>query len=159
MIRLNVVSTVHLVKHVAQDMAARHAGRILITGSIAGTMPGSFQSVYNGTKAFLNSWGEAIREELKDQGVVVTVLMPGATETNFFHRADMDDTKVGQDKKMDPAPVAEAGFKALMADDDHVVAGFKNKFQVLMTNILPDPALAKLHRDMAQPNAEKEAAE
>ena len=159
MIRLNVVSTVHLVKHVAQDMAARRSGRILITGSIAGTMPGSFQSVYNGTKAFLNSWGEAIREELKDQGVVVTVLMPGATETNFFHRAEMDDTKVGEGKKMDPAPVAEAGFKALMADDDHVVAGLKNKFQVLMTNILPDPALAKLHRDMAQRNAEKEAAE
>lgn len=159
MIELNVVGTVHLVKHVARGMAARRAGRILITGSIAGLMPGSFQSVYNGTKAFLDSWGEAIREELKEQDVVVTVLMPGATETNFFHRAEMDDTKVGQSKKMEAAPVAEAGFKALMANDDHVVAGFKNKFQALMTNILADPALAKMHRDMAQPNAEKEAAE
>ncbi len=159
MIELNVVGTVHLVKHVAKDMAARRSGRILITGSIAGLMPGSFQSVYNGTKAFLDSWGEAIREELKEQDVVVTVLMPGATETEFFHRAGMDDTKVGEGKKMDAAPVAEAGFKALMADDDHVVAGFKNKFQALMTNILPDPALAKMHRDMAQPESDKQAAE
>lgn len=155
MIELNVVSTVHLVKHVAKDMAARKSGRILITGSIAGLMPGSFQSVYNGTKAFLDSWGEAIREELKEDKVVVTVLMPGATETEFFHRAGMDDTKVGEGKKMDAAPVAEAGFKALMADDDHVVAGFKNKFQALMTNVLPDPVLAKMHRDMAQPESDK----
>ena len=157
LIQLNVASQVHLVKHVARAMAARGKGRILITGSIAGLMPGSFQSVYNGSKAFLNSWGEAIREELKEQGVVVTVLMPGATETNFFHRADMDDTKVGESKKMPAADVAKIGFDALMSDDDHVVAGFKNKLQAVMTNILPDPALAKMHRDMAQPNAEKAA--
>jgi short-subunit dehydrogenase len=157
LIQLNVASQVHLVKHVARAMAARGKGRILITGSIAGLMPGSFQSVYNGSKAFLNSWGEAIREELKEQGVVVTVLMPGATETNFFHRADMDDTKVGESKKMPAADVAKIGFDALMADDDHVVAGFKNKLQAVMSNVLPDPALAKLHRDMAQPNAEKAA--
>jgi short-subunit dehydrogenase len=159
MIQLNVASQVHLVKHVARAMAARREGRILITGSIAGLMPGSFQSVYNGTKAFLDSWGEAIREELKEQNVVVTVLMPGATETDFFHRAEMDDTKVGQSKKMSAEDVAKVGYEALMANDDHVVAGLKNKFQALMTNILPDPALAKLHRDMAQPNSEKAAAE
>ena len=156
LIQLNIASTVHLVKHVAREMAARGAGRILITGSIAGLMPGSFQSVYNGSKAFLNIWGEAIREELKDHGVVVTVLMPGATETNFFHRADMDDTKIGQSKKQDAESVAKAGYDAVMADDDHVVAGFKNKVQAAMTNILPDPALAKLHRDMAQPLDQKE---
>ena len=155
MIAVNVISTVQLVKHVAQAMAARRVGRILITGSIAGLMPGTFNSVYNGTKAFLNSFGEAIREELKEQDVVVTVLMPGATETDFFHRAEMEDTKVGEAKKMDAAPVAEAGFKALMANDDHVVAGFKNKFQALMTNILPDPALAKMHRAVAQPEGDK----
>lgn len=159
MIQVNVASQVHLVKHVSQAMAAAGQGRILITGSIAGTMPGSFQSVYNGTKAFLNSWGEAIREELKEQNVVVTVLMPGATDTDFFHRADMDDTKVGQGKKMDPADVARIGFDALMSDDDHVVAGFKNKLQAVMTNVLPDPVLAKMHRDMAQPLGEKAAAE
>ncbi len=159
MIQLNVSSQVHLVKHVATAMAARRSGRILITGSIAGLMPGSFQSVYNGTKAFLDSWGEAIREELKEQGVVVTVLMPGATETNFFHRAEMDDTKVGQSKKMPAEDVAKIGYDALMSDDDHVVAGLKNKLQALMTNILPDPVLARMHRDMAQPNREKAAAE
>lgn len=155
MIELNVVGTVHLIKHVAKDMAARKSGRILIIGSIAGLMPGSFQSVYNGTKAFLNSWGEAIRNDLKEDNVVVTVLMPGATETEFFHRGDMDDTKVGQSKKMDPAPVAEAGFKALMADDDHVVAGYKNNFQALMTSILPDPVLARMYRDMSQSESDK----
>ena len=159
MIQLNVASQVHIVKHVAKAMAARRSGRILITGSIAGLMPGSFQSVYNGTKAFLYSWGEAIREELKEQDIVVTVLMPGATETEFFHRAEMDDTKVGQSEKMSAEDVAKVGYEALMANDDHVVAGLKNKFQALMTNILPDPALAKMHRDMAQPNSEKRAAE
>ncbi len=159
MIAVNVSSQVHLVKHVAKAMATRGKGRILITGSIAGLMPGSFQSVYNGTKAFLDSWGEAIREELKEQGVVVTVLMPGATDTNFFHRAEMDDTKVGQGKKMPADEVAKLGYDALMSDDDHVVAGFKNKLQALMTNLLPDPVLAKMHRDMAQPNSEKQAAE
>ena len=159
MIQVNVSSQVHLVKHVAAAMAARRSGRILITGSIAGLMPGSFQSVYNGTKAFLDSWGEAIREELKEQGVVVTVLMPGATETNFFHRAEMDDTKVGQSKKMPADEVAKLGYDALMSDDDHVVAGFKNKLQALMSNILPDPVLAKLHRGMAQPESDKRAAE
>ena len=159
MIQVNVASQVELVKHVSREMAAAGQGRILITGSIAGLMPGSFQSVYNGTKAFLDSWGEAIREELKEQKVVVTVLMPGATETNFFHRAEMDDTKVGQSKKMSAEDVAKIGYEALMADDDHVVAGLKNKLQALMTNILPDPTLAKMHRDMAQPNSEKAAAE
>lgn len=159
MIRVNVSSQVELVKYVGRTMASAGQGRILITGSIAGLMPGSFQSVYNGTKAFLDSWGEAIREELKEQNVVVTVLMPGATETNFFHRAEMDDTKVGQSKKMSAEDVAKIGYDALMADDDHVVAGLKNKLQALMSNILPDPALAKLHRDMAQPNSEKRAAE
>ncbi len=159
MIAVNVISTTQLVKHVAQEMSARGQGRILITGSIAGIMPGSFQSVYNGTKAYLDNWGEAIRNELKEKNVVVTVLMPGPTETNFFHRADMDDTDVGEAKKMDPAPVAQAGYDALMADDDHVVAGLKNKFQALMTNILPWPAVAERHRQMAQPHGEKEAAE
>ncbi len=159
MIRVNVASQVELVKYISRGMAAARQGRILITGSIAGLMPGSFQSVYNGTKAFLDSWGEAIREELKEQGVIVTVLMPGATETNFFHRAGMDDTKVGQSKKMPADKVAKIGYDALMSDDDHVVAGLKNKLQALMTNILPDPVLAKMHRDMAQPNDEKRAAE
>lgn len=159
LIELNIASTVHLVKHVARAMAAKRAGRILITGSIAGLMPGSFQSVYNGSKAFLNSWGEAIREELKEQNVVVTVLMPGATETNFFHRAEMDDTKVGAAAKMHAADVAKLGYDALMADDDHVVAGFRNKLQALMTNILPDPVLARMHRDIAQPHADKAATE
>lgn len=155
LIQLNITSQVHLVKHMARDMAERRQGRILITGSIAGTIPGAFSSVYNGSKAFLNSWGEAIREELKEQGVVVTVLMPGATETEFFERADMLETDVGRSEKQPAAEVAKIGFDALMADDDKVVAGFKNKLSVLMTNVLSDPALAKQHRGMAQPDDDK----
>ena len=98
-------------------MRARGQGRILITGSIAGFMPGTFQAVYNGTKAFIDSFSFALRAELKDSGVTVTCLMPGATETEFFERADMEDTKVGQSEKDDPADVAKTGFDAMMRGD------------------------------------------
>ena len=102
-------------------MRARGKGRILITGSIAGFMPGTFQAVYNGTKAFLDSFSFALRNELKDTGVTVTCLMPGATETEFFERADMMDTKVGTMKKDDPADVARTGFDAMMKGEGDVV--------------------------------------
>ena len=111
-------------------MRARKSGRILITGSIAGFMPGTFQAVYNGTKAFIDSFSFALRAELKDTGVTVTCLMPGATETEFFERADMMDTKVGQSKKDDPADVAKIGFNAMMKGDGDVVSGWQNKLQV-----------------------------
>jgi short-subunit dehydrogenase len=151
LIQLNVTSQVHLIKLVARDMVERGSGRILITSSIASLMPGPFEAVYAASKAFLRSFGQAIRNELKDQGVGVTVLMPGPTETEFFHRAGMDDTKVGQGKKDDPADVARAAFKALMADKDHVVTGAKNKLQAAATTVLPDTARAALHRQQSEP--------
>jgi short-subunit dehydrogenase len=151
LIQLNVTSQVHLIKLVARDMVERGSGRILITSSIASLMPGPFEAVYAASKAFLRSFGQAIRNELKDQGVGVTVLMPGPTETEFFHRAGMDDTKVGQGKKDDPADVARAAFKALMADKDHVVTGAKNKLQAAATTVLPDTARAALHRRQSEP--------
>lgn len=154
LIQLNVISPVHLAKRVLKDMVARGQGRILFTSSIAGTMPAPFEAVYGASKAFLTSFAQAIRNELKDTGVTITALMPGATETNFFHRAGMEDTKIGSSEKDDPAEVAKEGFEALMAGKDHVVAGsFKNKVQATAAHVLPDPAVANMHRQMSEPGS------
>lgn len=154
MVCLNVISVLHLTKHIARDMVTRGRGRILITSSIAGTMPTPYEAVYGATKAFDRSLAQSIREELKDTGVTVTTLMPGATETNFFHRAGADDTKLGQSEKDDPAEVAKEGFQALMDGKDHVVAGsLKNKFQAAAGYALPDPMVAKAHAAMAAPGS------
>ncbi|MBP1804908.1 SDR family NAD(P)-dependent oxidoreductase [Rubellimicrobium aerolatum] len=147
----NVTGTIYLIHKVGQDMRARDQGRILITGSIAGFMPGSFQAVYNGTKAFINSFAFALRNELKDTKITVTDLMPGATETEFFERADMEDTKVGTAKKDDPAMVAKVGWDAMMRGDGDVVAGWKNKLQSAIANITPAGMLAEQHRKMSEP--------
>lgn len=147
----NVTGTIYLIQKVGRDMRARNAGRILITGSIAGYMPGAFQAVYNGTKAFIDSFGWAIRNELKDTDITVTVLMPGATETDFFERADLMDTKVGTMKKDDAAKVAQDGYDALMAGESEVVSGWKNKLQTTIANVTPAPVLAEMHRKQAEP--------
>ncbi len=156
LIALNVTSTVHLAKRVLPDMVARGEGRVLVTASVAGVIPGAFAAVYNASKAFGLSFAQALRNELKDTGVTVTALMPGPTDTDFFERADMEDTKVGQGKKDDPAEVARQGFEALMSGDDHVVGGsFMNKVQAVAANMLPDPALAAMHRKQAEPGSGK----
>ncbi|MBV9840589.1 MAG: SDR family NAD(P)-dependent oxidoreductase [Sphingomonadaceae bacterium] len=152
----NVTGTTYLLQKVAQQMAARGDGRILITGSIAGLMPGSFQAVYNGTKAYLDSFSYALREELKDSGLTITVLMPGPTETEFFKRADMMDTKVGTQEKDDAEKVAQDGWDALMAGSAHIVSGAKNKFQAAMSHFTPDSVLAKMHSNMAEPGTAEE---
>lgn len=149
----NITGTIHLIHEVGRDMRDAGRGRILITSSIASMIPGTFQAVYNGSKAFLQSFSFALRNELKDTGVTVTALLPGATETEFFHRADLDDTKVGQAKKDDPAMVAKAGFEALMKGEGDVVAGLKNKLQAASTRIMSDSALAEMHRGMAEPGS------
>jgi short-subunit dehydrogenase len=151
----NVTGTLYLLHKVGRDMRARGEGRILITGSIAGFMPGTFQAVYNGTKAFLDSFSFALRAELKDSGVTVTCLMPGATETEFFERADMLDTKVGTSKKDDPADVARTGYDAMMRGDGDVVSGWMNKLRAAIANITPAPVLAAMHRNMAEPGSAK----
>lgn len=152
---LNVRSAVHLAKRLLPDMAARGGGRVLFTSSIAAVMPGPFQTVYNASKAFLLSFSEALREELKDSGVTVTALMPGPTETEFFDRADMGDTKLGaSENKDDPAEVAKQGYEAMMAGKDRVVAGsFMNKAQVAAAKVLPDKAMAAQHRKMSEPGS------
>jgi short-subunit dehydrogenase len=157
LIDLNVRSTVHLCKLVLSDMVGRDEGRVLFTSSIASTMPGAFQAVYNASKSFVQSFSLALRNELKDTGITITSLMPGATETEFFERAGMEDTKVGAGEKDDPAEVAQEGFDALMAGQEKVVAGsFKNRAQVAAGRLMPDAAKAEMHRGMAEPGSAEE---
>ena len=149
----NITGTVYLAQKVSRDMRARGQGRILFTGSIAGFTPGTFNAVYNATKAFVDSFSFALRNELKDTGVTVTCLMPGATETEFFERAGMRDTKIGQSKKDDPVDVAKVGYEAMMDGDGDVVAGWKNKVLSTVALFTPSDVLAEQHRKKAEPGA------
>ncbi len=149
----NVVGTIYLIQQVGNFMRSRGEGRILLTGSIAGFMPGSYRAVYNGTKAFINSFSFALREELKDSGITVSCLMPGTTETEFFKRADLMDTSIGQAKKDDPAEVARIGFDAMMDGEGDVVSGWKNKLQAAVANVTPASVLAHQHAKMAEPGS------
>jgi short-subunit dehydrogenase len=149
----NVSGTLALVHHVGNAMRQRGTGKILLTGSIAGYVPGAFQAVYAGTKAFINSFAYALREELRGTGVTVTCLMPGPTETAFFARADMLDTAVAQGRKDDPAGVARAGFAAMMADESGVVPGLRNRLQSAVAGIVPPTILAAQHRRVAEPGS------
>jgi short-subunit dehydrogenase len=151
----NVMGTTYLIHKAGRDMRQANQGRILITGSIAGFTPGSFQAVYNATKSYLNSFSFALREELRETKISVTCLMPGATETEFFARADMLDTKVGSEEKDDAAVVAKTGFEAMMKGEGDVVSGFKNKIQSAVANVTPAERLAKQHRKMAEPGTAK----
>ena len=154
MIDLNVRGAVQLTKPAVHDTMARGSGTILFTSSIAASMPDPFEAVYGASKMFLRWFGEALRSEPKDKGVGVTVLMPGPTETDFFHRAKMIDTKIGaSNSKDDPAAVAEAAFAALQADSGRVVTGLKNKVMSAVTEALPDRAAAALHRGMPKPGS------
>lgn len=151
-IDLNVTSTVRLIHAVGRQMRNVNEGRILITGSIAGFLPGSFQAIYNGTKAFLDSFSYALRNELKDTDVTVTCLMPGPTDTEFFVRGDLLDTPVGKDEhKADPAKVAKDGYDAMMAGKPGVVSGLMNKIEAALAGVLPDTMLAEMHRKQAEP--------
>lgn len=151
---LNVRSAVHLAHRLIGDMVDRKEGKVLFTSSIAATAPGPFHSVYAASKAFLASFAQSLREELRDTGVSVTSLMPGPTDTEFFDRAGMQDTKVATGDKDDPAQVAQQGFEALMKGDDHVVAGsLKNKVQAIAGRVAPDPVKAKMMRSMTEPGS------
>jgi len=154
LIDLNVTGAVHLAHLILPGMAARGEGGVLFTSSIAATTPTPYLSTYAASKAFLLSFAEALRVELKDAGVTVTALMPGPTDTNFFARADMEDTRLGQMKKDDPREVARDGFEALMAGKDHVVAGAKkNKLQVAAAQVVADKAIARLQGPMVKPRS------
>lgn len=150
-VETNVTGTLYLLHHIGQTMRERAEGRILITGSIAGFMPGTYQAVYNATKAFLDSFSFALRHELRDTRVTVTCLMPGATETEFFDRADMLDTRIAQEKKADPAEVARIGFEAMMLGEGDVITGWQNKLRAAIAMVTPSDVLAEQHRKMAEP--------
>jgi uncharacterized protein len=157
MIALNCNHVVHLAKRIVPEMVARGAGRILITGSVVSTAPNPFQAIYGATKAFVMSFGEALRYELKDTGVSVTVLQPGATDTHFFERADLVNTKVGQARKDDPAVVAKDGFDAMMAGKDSVLVGsFLSKVEGLMNEVLPETFKARRAGEATKPRPTSE---
>lgn len=153
----NVTGTLYLLQKVLRQMVARDDGKVLVTGSIAGFIPGSFNAVYNGTKAFVDNFTDALRNEIKETaGVTLTTLMPGPVDTEFFERAGLGDTQVGADpKKSDPADVAQDGWDALMAGKASVVSGWKNKVQQAMANVTPASMLAEQHRHMAEPGSAK----
>ena len=155
-INLNISALVILTKCFLQDMIANQHGKILNLASIASKVPGPWQSVYHGTKAFVLSFTEAIREELKDTDITVTALMPGVTDTDFFNKADMNSSKAVQDPdaKADPAKVAKDGFDALMANKDKIVSGLKNKIQTSLGNVTPDPVLAHQMSEQQKPVSE-----
>lgn len=148
---LNVTGTLSLIHRVGRGMRDRGEGRILITGSTAGYMPGAYQAVYNATKAFLDSFAYALRNELKETGVTVTCLMPGPTETEFFDRADLKDSAVGETgMKADPAKVARDGFEAMKKGRAGEVSGFMNKLQVMFSGVIPETVIAQMHRHLAE---------
>lgn len=153
MIALNVTSAVHLAKHVTIMMAERGKGHVLFTSSIASVTPSPYEAVYGATKSFIKSFSESLHTELKDKGITVTALMPGPTDTNFFHKAEMDDTKIGAGSKDDPAQVARQGLDALFAGKRHIVAGsLTTKLEGnLMENVLPESVKGALHVGMAKP--------
>jgi short-subunit dehydrogenase len=152
----NITGTIYLAQKVGKDMRERGQGRILFTGSIAGFTPGTFNAAYNGSKAFIDSFSFALRNELKDTGVTVTCLMPGATETEFFERAGMLDTKIGQSEKDDPADVAKVGYEAMMQGEGDVVSGWKNKVLSAAATVTPSSVLAEQHRKKAEPGSANE---
>lgn len=149
----NVTGTTYLIHEVGRAMRNAGKGRILIVGSIAGFYPGTFHAVYNATKAFLDSFSFALRAELKGSGVTVTCLMPGATETDFFERADLMDTAIGQSKKDDPAMVAQQGYDAMMAGEGDVVTGWMNKLRAAIANVTPAEMAAEQHRKLTEPGS------
>jgi short-subunit dehydrogenase len=151
----NITGTIYLLQNVLKEMVARNEGKILVTGSIAGYIPGSFQAVYNGTKAFIDNFTEALRNEIKDRdGVTLTTLMPGPVETEFFARGDMLDTSVGSDpNKSDPVDVAKDGWNAVMSGKSSIFSGWKTKLQGVLANVTPGAVLAEQHRHMAEPGS------
>ncbi len=152
-VQLNIATPVTLCKLFLTDMLNRGKGRILNVSSIASELPGPWQSVYHGTKAFIQSFSEALNVELKEKGITITTLLPGATDTDFFNKADMQDSKITQDKTKlsDPADVAKDGYEAVMSGDNKVISGFKNKASVAMGNLVPDSTAAKIMEKQQEP--------
>lgn len=158
MVELNCTGTVHLAKHVVQHMVAKNAGKILFTASIAGEMVAPREAVYAATKAFDLSFAHSLQYELRDTSVTVTALQPGPTNTDFFHRAGMDNTEVGSEGKNESQPddVARQGIEALFAGKDHVyAASVKTKVEGMIANLVPGKVKGSMHEKMAKPKTTK----
>jgi len=154
LVDLNVTGVVLLAHGILEDMVRRQSGAVLFTSSIAATMPGPWEATYNASKSFLLSFAEALRIEVEESGVTITALMPGPTDTNFFDRAGLDDTKLGQVSRDDPRDVARDGYEALVRGDDHVVAGgMKNKAQAVAGKMLPYERTARTHGALSEPGS------
>ncbi len=152
-VQLNISSLLVLTKLFLKEMVDRKSGRIMNLSSIAGKIPGPWQSVYHGTKAFVQSFTEALRSEVKNLNVTITALLPGATDTDFFNKADMQESKIVQEGKLDdPAQVAKDGYEAMMSGEDKVISGWKNKFQVAMTNLTPHSLAADKMKKQQAPS-------
>lgn len=151
-VQLNIGAYLMLTKSFLKEMVARGNGKILNVSSIGSKVPGPYQSVYHATKAFIQSWSEAIRSEVKDKGVTVTTLLPGPTATDFFNKAEMQESKLVQEGSMsDPVKVAQDGYDALMAGDDMIISGLKNKAMIAASNVMPDPMVAEQMKKMGEP--------
>ncbi|AZB11426.1 SDR family oxidoreductase [Chryseobacterium sp. G0162] len=155
-VNLNIISVIILTKLFIKDRLPKRSGKILNLASVASKVPGPWHSVYHGTKAFVLSWSEAIREELKDIGITVTALLPGPTDTDFFNKADMNQSKIVEDKDTlaSPEEVAIDGYNALMNDEDKVISGLKNKLSVAMSNLSTDSMAAHRIAEMQKPVTE-----
>ncbi len=154
LVRLNVEGTMHLTKRVVQHMVKRGQGKILITASIASEMVAPREAVYAASKAFDLSFAKSLRTELEGTGVSVTALQPGPVDTDFFHRAGMDETQVGKEgkKESEPYDVAKQGFDTLMKGEKHVyAASLKTKIEGAVANFTPDAVKAAMHEKMAKP--------
>lgn len=151
----NITGILHLIHKAANTMRRQGHGRILITGSIAGFIPGTYQAVYNGTKAFLDSFSHALRYELWESGVTVTCLMPGATATDFFEQTDMSDARFDRGKRMTQTDVARLGFDAMMHGDGEVVPDWQNKLRAAVAQLLPAAVAAEMHRRSAEPHRQQ----
>jgi len=150
-INLNISSLVVLTKLFLRDMIAQGRGRILNLSSIASKSPGPWNSVYHGTKAFVQSFTEAVRNETKDSGVTITALLPGTTATDFFNKAGMQESKIMEENMSNAADVARDGYEAMMKGEDMVISGFKNKMQVAMSNMTPDASAAEKIKKKQEP--------
>jgi short-subunit dehydrogenase len=151
-IQLNIAAYVILTKCFLKEMVARNEGKILNVSSIGGEMPGPLQAVYHATKAFVTSFSEAVRQEVKETAVTITLLEPGVTDTDFFRKASQEDAKMVKEGSLaDPAKVAKDGYEALMAGKDKIISGFMNKAMVATSNILPDTAVAANMHKMMEP--------
>jgi short-subunit dehydrogenase len=152
-VQLNIVAYLVLTKLFLKEMAARNEGKILQVASIGGKLPGPYISVYHATKAFIVNHTEALANELKDTGVTITALLPGPTDTNFFSKADMEDTKLVQEGSLDdPAKVAKDGYEALMSGKSEIISGLKNKAQVGMGHVMPDTMTAQMIHKQMEPS-------